>query len=256
MAEVVLTEMLDDIGVVTMNRPEAHNAVDRALSDGLRAAFDWIEQEETIRVGVLCAAGRSFCAGMDLKAFAAGEGDAILNGRDGFGGLVRRRRNKPLIAAVGGAALAGGFELTLACDMIVAAPGARFGLPEPKRGLIAGAGGTFRLANRVPTAKAAEILLTGRVFDRDEAETLGLISRSTEAADPKPEALALARDITACAPMPVSAILSLLHGMGQADETALWHESDRVFAPIAASEDAHEGALAFAEKRAAQWRGR
>jgi enoyl-CoA hydratase len=168
LAEAVLTEALDDIGVVSVPPPEAPNAVNRALSDGLRAAFDRIEQDETIRVGLLCGAGQHFCAGIDLKALAAGRGDAILDGRDGFGGLVRRRRRKLLTVAVGGAARARGSEL---------AP-----------------------ADRVPAAKVAEILLTGRVFGRDEAEK------------PKPEAWALARDITACAPMPISAIKSRLHG--------------------------------------------
>lgn len=254
MDELVLREEMEGIGVLTLNRPGARNALNGAMSAALRAGIDWIEAAPQIRVGILCANGPAFCAGMDLKAFAAGEQAEILEGAGGLGGLVRRDRTKPLIAAVGGPALAGGFELALACDMLVAGPEARFGLPEPRRGLIAGAGGVFRLAARLPPARAAEILLTGRSFDRAEAGSLGLVSRQAPG-DPREEALRLAQEIAECAPLSVTAILRLMRAGAAAAEPALWAESDRLFAPIAGSQDAREGALAFAEKRAANWRG-
>lgn len=256
MNDPILFETQGAVAVLTLNRPEARNAVDAALGDALRAAVDRIEGDPDIRVGVLCGAGPVFCAGMDLRAFAAGAGDAILNGPGGLGGLVRRQRTKPLIAAVHGPALAGGFELALACDLIVAGPGARFGLPEPRRGLIAGAGGVFRLAARIPPQRAAEILLTGRILDRDEAWSLGLVSRRTEDADPRDAALSLAAEIAECAPLSIAATLTLMAAAERAAEPALWAENDRLLAPVAASADAREGALAFAERRPPRWQGR
>lgn len=255
MTDPVLFETQGAIAVLTLNRPAARNAVDVVLGDALRAAVDRIEGDPAIRVGVLCGAGPVFCAGMDLKAFAAGAGDAILNGPGGLGGLVRRRRTRPLIAAVHGPALAGGFELALACDLIVAGPGARFGLPEPRRGLIAGAGGVFRLAARIPPHRAAEILLTGRVIDADEAWSLGLVSRRTDDADPRAAALALAAEIVDGAPLSTAATLALMGAAERAAEPALWAENDRLLWPVAESGDAREGAAAFAERRPPRWQG-
>lgn len=256
MSDPVLFETVDGVAVITLNRPEARNAMNAAMTVALRTAIDRVEEDGAIRLAVLCANGPAFCAGMDLKAFAAGEGDAILEGPGGFGGLVRRARQKPLVAAVGGPALAGGFELALACDMIVAAPGAGFGLPEPRRGLIAGAGGVFRLAARIPMARAAEILLTGRMVARDEAVALGLVSRTTENTDPRAAALTLAKEIAACAPLSVAATLRLMRAAQSAAEPALWEENDRLFGPIATSADALEGATAFAQKHPARWEGK
>lgn len=255
MTDPVLFEAHGPVAVLTLNRPEARNAVDVVLGDALRAAVDRIEGDPAIRVGVLCGAGLVFCAGMDLKAFAAGAGDAILNGPGGLGGLVRRRRTRPLIAAVHGPALAGGFELALACDLIVAGPGARFGLPEPRRGLIAGAGGVFRLAARIPPHRAAEILLTGRIIDADEAWSLGLVSRRTDDADPRAAALALAAEIVDGAPLSTAATLALMGAAERAAEPALWAENDRLLWPVAESADAREGAAAFAERRPPRWQG-
>lgn len=248
-------DLIDGIAIVTMNRPEARNAINAAMNEALAAAIARIEDSPEIRIGVLCAKGPVFSAGMDLKAFAGGERDRILGGSGGLGGLVRRQRSKPMIAAVGGPAVAGGFELALACDMIVASPLARFGLPEPKRGLIAGAGGIFRLSQRIAPAKAAEIVLTGRSFDCDEADTLGLISRRTLDHDPLDAALALAREIADCAPLSISASLSLMQVVMTGTDPALWRENDRLFGPVAGSQDALEGAVAFAEKRDPIWKG-
>ncbi|MBC7140018.1 MAG: crotonase/enoyl-CoA hydratase family protein [Defluviimonas sp.] len=256
MTDLVLTEIEDGIATLTLNRPEARNAVNVALGGALRAALDRVEADPSIRIGILCGAGAAFSAGLDLKAVAAGQVQEVLEGEGGFGGLVRRVRTKPLIAAVGGPALAGGFELALACDMIVAGPGARFGLPEPKRGLIAAAGGVFRLASRIPAHRAAEILLTGRIIDLDEAYELGLISRRSKDEDPLPAAVALAREIVAAAPLAVTATLALMRAAERALEPMLWAENDRLFAPIIGSTDAREGAVAFAEHRSPRWHGR
>ncbi len=256
MTDLVLTEIEDGIATLTLNRPEARNAVNVALGGALRAALDRVEADPSIRIGILCGAGAAFSAGLDLKAVAAGQVQEVLEGEGGFGGLVRRVRTKPLIAAVGGPALAGGFELALACDMIVAGPGARFGLPEPRRGLIAAAGGVFRLASRIPAHRAAEILLTGRIIDLDEAYELGLISRRSKDEDPLPAAMALAREIVAAAPLAVTATLALMRAAERALEPMLWAENDRLFAPIIGSTDAREGAVAFAERRSPRWHGR
>lgn len=255
MTDLVLTTIEDGIATLTLNRPEARNAVNVALGDALRAALDRVESDPAIRVGIMSAAGAAFCAGLDLKAFAAGQAQGVLEGEGGFGGLVRRVRTKPLIAAVAGPALAGGFELVLACDMIVAGPGARFGLPEPMRGLVAAAGGVFRLALRIPAHRAAEILLTGRIVDLDEACELGLISRRSNDEDPLPAAMALAREIIAGAPMAIAATLALMRAAERGLEPMLWAENDRLLAPIIASSDAREGATAFAERRPPRWQG-
>ncbi|CAM3069654.1 enoyl-CoA hydratase-related protein [Paracoccus nototheniae] len=256
MSEVLLRQDHDGIAVLTLNRPGARNAMNGALTTALREAMDWVEDDARIRVAVLCGNGPAFCAGMDLRAFASGEAEAILNGPGGFGGLVRRHRTKPLIAAVGGPALAGGFELVLAADLVVAAPGARFGLPEPRIGLMAGAGGVFRLAVRVPPARAAEILMTGRAIDVDEADALGLISRRTGDGDPRDAALALADEIRRNAPLALTATLALMRAAATSSEPALWAENDRLFADVVASGDAQEGARAFADKRPPTWQGR
>ena len=254
MAEPILFQVDGAIATVTLNRPAARNAINAELNDAMTAAFDRIEADDDIRIAILAASGPAFSAGLDLRAFSEGKAGAILDGPFGFGGLARRMRKKPLIAAVAGPALAGGFELALACDMIVAGPGARFGLPEPQRGLIAGAGGVFRLAARIPQARAAEILLSARAFDRDEAMELGLISLAS-ADDPLPDARAMAHRIVANAPLSVTATLALLNAARNRDEAELWRRNDSIFAPVAASADAKEGALAFAEKRPARWRG-
>lgn len=256
MTDPVLTEVVDGVGIITMNRPEARNAIDASMSQALSAAFDWLEADDSISVGILCANGPSFCAGMDLKAFVSGGWGPIFAASGGFGGLVRRATPKPLIAAIDGPALAGGFEIALACDMIVASPAARFGLPEVTLGLIAGAGGVFRIAERLPRAIATEILLTGRAISFDEALALGLISRSAKPGEARAEALALALQIAATAPMARQATLSLMRAAEHREEPRNWDDSDAIFARIVRSEDALEGARAFTEKRPPHWQGR
>lgn len=251
----VLVDRAGGIGIVTLNRPEQRNAIDAETCAQLRAAFDGIEADDSLRIAVLAAKGPVFCAGMDLKAFVNGEAEQILFGPGRLGGFASRVRRKPVIAAVQGAALAGGFEIMLACDMAVAVRGAIFGLPECKRGIVAGAGGAFRLGQLLPRAIANEILLTGAPFDAERAASLGLINRITEG-DPLPEALRLARDIAENAPLSISASLDLARCAQDAVSQTCWAENDRHLRALIASEDAGEGARAFAEKRAARWTGR
>ena len=244
------------VALITINRPARRNALDAATSAALSAALARFEADADLRVAVLCGAGPVFCAGMDLAAFGAGEADAVLFGPGGFGGVTEAQRRKPLIAAVHGAALAGGFELALACDMIVAEAGCRFGVPEVIRGLVAGAGGALRLASMIPPARAREIILTGRMFETDEAWDLGLIARRAAAGEGVATALALAREIAANAPLAVAESLRLSRAAERAQLAELWPENARTLRAILASEDAKEGAKAFLERRAPQWRGR
>src|SRR5215212_6156383 len=187
----VLTETRDEVLLVTLNRPEQRNAVNRAVAEGIAAALDRLDADDALRVGVLAGAGKGFCAGMDLKAFVAGEKPTVA-GR-GFAGIVQRASAKPLIAAVEGFAVAGGFEIALACDLIVAARGARFGIPEVKRGLVAAGGALLRLPRRIPYHLAMELALTGDFVDAERAHEVGLVSRLVEPGD----AVAVARELAA-----------------------------------------------------------
>ncbi len=243
------------VALVTLDRPDRRNAIDAASTDALRDALARFEADPDLHAGVLCGAGPVFCAGMDLAAFGTGQVEAVLFGPGGFGGLTELRRTKPLIAAVHGAALAGGFELALACDLIVAEEGSRFGLPEVLRGLVAGAGGALRLASLIPPARAREILLTGRMIDTAEAWDLGLIARRASVGAALDTALELAARIAANAPLAVAETLRLSRAAESAQLAALWPENARTLRAIMASDDALEGARAFLEKRAPQWLG-
>ena len=243
------------VALITLDRPARRNAIDAAAAAGLAAALARFEADPDLRVAVLCGAGPVFCAGMDLAAFGAGQVEEVLFGAGGFGGLTEAPRTKPLIAAVHGAALAGGFELALACDMIVAEEGSRFGLPEVIRGLVAGAGGALRLASIIPPARAREILLTGRMIDTAEAWELGLIARRASVGVGVETALALAREIAANAPLAVTESLRLSRINEAAQMAALWPENARSLRAILASDDAQEGARAFLERRPPEWRG-
>lgn len=256
MTEPVLFETDGNIAVITLNRPDRRNAVNAALADGLSAALDRLESDPALDVGVLAGNGKVFCAGMDLAAFADGQQDAILNRKGGFGGLTERHRTKPLIAAVHGAALAGGFEIAIACDLIVAEEGSRFGMPEVIRGLIAGAGGALRLAELVPQARAREILLTGRLFDTAEAWELGLLSRRCPAGEARGAALALAREIAANAPLAVRGTLAVSKLLRDIPGDGAWAGNARHLQVCLDSQDALEGARAFLERRAPVWTGR
>lgn len=242
------------VAIVTLNRPDQRNAIDAETTAGLRAAFAAFEADPDLRVAILTGAGPVFCAGMDLKAFVNGEQEDILFGPGRLGGFVSRSGRKPVIAAVQGPALAGGFELMLACDMAVAIRSASFGLPEARRGLVAGAGGAFRIAQLLPKAIANEILLTGAPFGADRAAELGLLNRVVDE-DPLAAALELAHEIARNAPLSVAAGLDLARSAHEAQEKALWPENDRHLRALLASRDAHEGARAFAEKRPARWTG-
>jgi enoyl-CoA hydratase len=253
MADAVLTEVDGGVAVVTINRPEARNAINGEVARGIAAALETLDQDPGVRVLILTGAGGTFSAGMDLKAFLAGETPAV-PGR-GFAGIVEKPPAKPVIAAVEGYALAGGFEVALSCDLIVAAETAKFGLPEVRRGLAAGAGGLLRLPRRVPYHLAMEIALTGEHYPAARLHQAGLVNRLTSPG----EALAGARELAAT--VALGAPLSLTTSKKIIVESADW-PSDQAFARqgemigrVFTSADAMEGAAAFAEKRAPVWRG-
>lgn len=236
------------VALIRLNRPELRNAVNLALTAELRAALARLEADPALRVGVLTGAGRFFCAGMDLGAFAAGERPG-LGDADHFAGFVGARRSKPIIAAVNGGAVAGGFEIVLACDMAVAEAGAIFSLPEVKRGIIAAGGGAFRLPRRLPAAIAAEMLLTGDPITAERAAALGLVNAVVPAADLVATALDLAGRVAANAPLAVRLTRDI------ANPPDDWSRSDAAWAQVETSADALEGALAFKEKRPPRWTG-
>ena len=240
--------------VVTVDRPQAKNAINTAAAEGIGAAMEQLDTDDSLFVGVLTGAGGVFSAGMDLKAFLAGEKPHV-PGR-GFAGLVERPPAKPLIAAVEGPALAGGFEIALACDLVVAGEGASFGLPEVKRGLLAGGGGLLRLPVKAGLPKATEWALTGDRVSAQEAHAAGVVNRLVPAGQALEAALELARQIAANGPLAVQGTKRILsEGQGWPAEEAFARQWE-IYAPIRASEDAREGARAFTEKRAPVWRGR
>jgi enoyl-CoA hydratase len=250
----VLTEQHGNVLVITINRPEARNAIDLATAEGIAAALDVLDADPQLRAGVLTGAGSTFCAGMDLKAFSRGE-RPVLPGR-GFAGIVQAPPRTPLIAAVEGYALAGGFEIALACDLIVAASDAQFGLPEVKRGLTAAAGGLFRLPRRIPYNLAMELVLTGRMWAAPDARDAGLVSRISGPGDALAAALELATIIAANAPMALEASKRVIGESADWPMTEAFARQEQYVDPVRRSEDAQEGARAFIEKRAAHWQGR
>jgi len=254
MSDEVLLEEADGILIVTINRPAAKNAVNAAVAHGIAAAMDRLDGSDSLRVGILTGAGGSFCAGMDLKAFLGGEFPTV-EGR-GFGGLTERPPEKPLIAAIEGYALAGGFELSLACDLAVAAENAKFGVPEAKRGLCAAAGGLVRLPRVTPYRVALEMALTGEMISAARAYELGLVNRVVPAGEALAGAQALARTIVANGPLAVATSKRVMREQSEWSAAELWQRQEELTAPIFASEDAREGASAFAEKRAPVWKGR
>ncbi|MFE5027495.1 crotonase/enoyl-CoA hydratase family protein [Streptomyces sp. NPDC056656] len=254
MTAPVLVARHEGVLVVTINRPEARNAVDGATSRAVAAAVDALDADDDLRVGILTGAGGTFCAGMDLKAWMKGD-KPFIPGR-GFAGVTMAPPRKPLIAAVEGWALAGGFELMLACDLAVAAASSRFGVPEVKRGLVAGGGAAMLLPRRIPQAVALELLLTGDLFTADRAAALGLVNRVTPDGEALKGALELAAVIAANGPLAVAATKRI--AQEQADWTLGegWDRQEELYRPVFDSEDAREGAAAFAEKRPPVWRGR
>ena len=250
----VLVEYEDGLVIITINRPEAKNAVNRAVSYGVCAAVDELDARDDLRVGILTGAGGTFCSGMDLKAFLRGEVTRV-EGR-GILGIAMTPPKKPLIAAVEGYALAGGFEAMLACDLTVASRDAKFGIPEVKRGLAAAAGGLLRLPRVIPQRIAMELALTGDMITAERAAQFGLINILTEPGQALAEAKKLAARIIANAPLSVAASKRVINEQRDWPIAEMFARQLEITAPILASEDAREGASAFAQKRKPEWKGR
>ena len=253
MADEVLVSVDGGVGVITINRPQAKNAVNAAVARGIADAIDDLDARKDVSVLVLTGAGGTFSAGMDLKAFLAGE-LPMIEGR-GFGGITEAPPKKPIIAAVEGYALAGGFELVLSCDLIVASEEAKFGLPEPKRGLVAAAGGVMRLPRRIPYHIAMEIALTGDFYPATRLHELGLVNRITPAGKALEEATELAEKIAANAPLALAATKKIMVESIDWSLDEMFAKQDEITGPVFTSKDAMEGAAAFAEKRAPVWKG-
>jgi enoyl-CoA hydratase len=249
-ADEVLTEVRGRVLVITLNRPEARNAIDSALGTALVAATEELDRNEALSLGVLTGAGKGFSAGMDLKAFAK-EGPPL-----GFAEFLQSASAKPLIAAVEGFALAGGLEIALACDLIVAARNIQVGIPEARRGLFAAGGAMLRLPRRIGLGRAMEMALTADPLGAEEAFAMGLVDRLAEPGQALAAAVELAERIAKNAPLSLMLSKKLLRGMQGRTEAGFWEFQARDAARIFASEDAREGALAFAQKRDPVWKGR
>ncbi|MGY1810977.1 crotonase/enoyl-CoA hydratase family protein [Blastococcus sp. SYSU D00669] len=254
MSDEVLVEERDGVLVVSLNRPQARNAVNEALATAVAEAMERLDESPELRVGVITGTGGTFCAGMDLKAFVKGE-HPVVEGR-GFAGLVERPPAKPLIAAVEGYALAGGFEIVLACDLVVAAEGASFGIPEVKRSLVAAGGGLLRLPRRIPYHQAMELALLGNHVPAPRMHDFGLVNRLVPDGQALEAALQLAAEIAANGPLSLIASKRIVVESRDWTEDEAWAKQDAIARPVATSEDAREGATAFAEKRPPVWRGR
>ncbi|MFI7127788.1 crotonase/enoyl-CoA hydratase family protein [Nonomuraea sp. NPDC050153] len=253
MSDEVLVEESENVAVITINRPKARNAVNGAVARGIAEALDTLDARPDISAYVLTGAGGTFSAGMDLKGFLSGD-FPVVEGR-GFGGLAESPPKKPLVAAVEGYALAGGFELALSCDVIVASSEAKFGLPEPRRGLVAGAGGVMRLPRRIPYHVAMEIALTGDHYPAARLYELGLVNRITPPGEALEGALELARKIAANAPLALAATKKVIIESQDWSLEEMFARQGAIVGPVFGSKDAMEGAAAFAEKRAPQWKG-
>jgi enoyl-CoA hydratase len=252
--DAVLIERRGRILVMTLNRPDQRNAVNAALAAGLAAGLDQLDADDGLSIGVITGAGPGFCAGMDLKAFVAGESPHVA-GR-GFAGIAEHSALKPLIAAVEGFAVAGGLEVALACDLIVAARGARLGIPEVKRGLVAAAGGLLRLPRGLPRNMAMEMALTGDPILAERAAQLGLVNRLADPGEALATALELAEEIAQNGPLALAASKRILTEATDWPEAEFFTRQAEISGPVLGSEDAREGATAFAEKRPAIWKGR
>lgn len=253
MVDEVLSEVRDGVLIVTINRPEAKNAMTKAAAEGIAAEMDRLDADDNLRVGILTGAGGTFCSGMDLKGFLRGESPSV-EGR-GFGGVVQKPPAKPLIAAVEGYALAGGLELMIACDLVVANSNAKFGIPEAKRGLVAAAGGVMMLPDQIPERVAMELALTGEFITAQRAYELGMINRVVDGSALQ-GAMELAAQITANGPLAVRVSKQIMR------ESRAWPMAERydrqakLIGPVFVSADAREGSLAFAEKRKPNWTGK
>jgi enoyl-CoA hydratase len=250
----VLSERRQRVLLITINRPDQRNAVNAAVANGIAAALDELDADPDLTLGVLTGAGKGFCAGMDLKAFVAGE--VPYAGDRGFAGITRRAADKPLIAAVEGFAVAGGLEVALSCDLIVAAKGAKLGIPEVKRSLVAAGGALLRLPRVLPRNLAMELALTGDPITAERGYELGLVNRLAEPGQAVEAALALAGEITPNGPLALAASKRVLNESVDWSDAEFFDRQGEIVGSVMGSEDAREGATAFAEKRAPVWKGR
>ena len=250
----VLTERRDNVLLITLNRPEVRNAVNRALADGVAAALDELDGDDGLSIAVLTGAGGGFCAGMDLKGFASGE--TPWHPTRGFAGIVQQPPAKPIIAAVEGFAVAGGLEVALACDLLVAAAGAKLGVPEVKRSLVAAGGALRRLPRKLPYGVAMELALTGDPISAERGYDLGLVNRVAEPGTAVDVALELAGAIAKNGPLALAATKTILEQQWGWSDADFWHKQGELSGPVFQSQDAKEGAIAFTEKRDPVWTGR
>jgi enoyl-CoA hydratase len=253
-SDPVLTERRDRVFLITINRPDQRNAVNAAVAQGMARALDDLDADPDLSVGVITGAGKGFCAGMDLKAFVTGE-RPFVEGR-GFAGITQRSADKPLIAAIEGFAVAGGLEVALACDLIVASRGARLGIPEVKRSLFAAGGGLLRLPRALPRNVAMEMALTGDPIEAERAHDLGLVNRVADPGHALDVALELAETIAANGPLALAATKRILVESPDWPDSEFFERHAPIYDPVFGSEDAREGATAFAERRAPVWKGR
>jgi enoyl-CoA hydratase len=261
MADIVQYEARGRVGIITLNRPEARNAVNGDVANGIEAAIDAIEADDDVWVGVLRANTEGqqnpvFSAGADLKAVNSGNAASLNTKRGGFGGIAYRERRKPIIAAVDGLATAGGCEMVLSCDIVVATTRSSFGLAEAKRNLIAGAGGLFRLPRAIGRSTAMLAVLTGEPISAERAYQLGLVASLVDPGQAETEAFRIADQITACAPLAVYASRQVVLAADDQDDDVLIRLTNKLFAEVIASEDTKEGLTAFIEKRPPSWKGR
>jgi crotonobetainyl-CoA hydratase len=250
----IVRERRDHVEIIRIDRPEAKNAINTEVAYGIEEALDRVEHDRAVRVVVLTGTGDVFSAGADLKMVAVGDSRGFTTERGGFAGIVTRNFPKPIIAAVNGTAVAGGFEIALACDLIVAADGALFGLFEVKRGLFAGGGGLIRLPRRVPLALAMELAIVGTTIDAARAYSVGLVNRVVPAADVVDTALDLANEIAGNSPLAVRNTRQMVREAGDLTEEQAWKRSAELSREVFESPDSVEGARAFAEKRSPVWK--
>jgi enoyl-CoA hydratase len=252
--QAVLTDRRERVLVITINRPDQRNAVNAAVARGIAAALDELDADAELSLGILTGAGKGFCAGMDLKAFVAGE-SPYADDR-GFAGITQRAAAKPLIAAIEGFAVAGGLEVALSCDLIVAARGARLGIPEVKRSLVATGGGLLRLPRTLPRNIVMELALTGDPIDAERAAQLGLVNRLAEPGQAVDVSLELAGEIAGNAPLALAATKRILLESVDWPDAEFFARQGEIAGAVMISEDAREGSIAFAEKREPVWKGR